>query len=141
MSSARWVACWPSEELAETHLALHQLDEAWRHGTMGISVGAIVYGHAQSYPGDPYADAGSVACRIVRAKVLIKRKRWDEARDEIDYASTIAEWGRYSWALEGRRGRTHGPRKGHAPLTRARGRRLGPTSAPEHEFNRSFETY
>jgi tetratricopeptide (TPR) repeat protein len=90
----------PLEDLAETHLALEDFDEAYRYATMGVSIGRIMHDDARSYAGDRYADAGSVACRIVRTEVLIKRKRYDEARDEITYAAAIAEWGKYSGHLK-----------------------------------------
>jgi tetratricopeptide (TPR) repeat protein len=74
---------WPElEQLAECYLKTGQLDLALRTATMGVAA-AQQYDRDKDYLPRERIEAGSVPCRLVRARVFLARGRTQEAVSEV----------------------------------------------------------
>ena len=87
---------WPTlEYLAECRLQTGDVDGALRAATMGVAIGQQL-NRCKGYYAAPEVDAGSVPCRVVRARAMVRQGRLDEADRELAAAQPLADRGSYS---------------------------------------------
>lgn len=82
------------EPLATCALKAGELDEAFRVATRGVSVLQQFRRCVGTYAADE-VEAGDAACRAVRAMVLARKERFDEARQEAALARLLAVRGKH----------------------------------------------
>lgn len=81
---------WPTlEHLAACRLSLEDLPGALRAATMGVAIGQQLKRCAGFYDA-PEIEAGDVACRVLRARVMVRLARLDEADRELEFARVLA---------------------------------------------------
>jgi tetratricopeptide (TPR) repeat protein len=86
---------WPTlQYLAKCRLQTGDLTGALHTATMGVAIG-IQINRCKGYLGEHEVQAGNVPCRVVRAHVMIRTGRLDEAARELDRAQPLADWGGY----------------------------------------------
>jgi tetratricopeptide (TPR) repeat protein len=87
---------WPTlEYLAECRLATGDVDGALRAATMGVSIGQQL-NRCKGYYAAPEVEAGSVPCRVLRARALIRDGRLDAVERELALAQPLADRSSYS---------------------------------------------
>jgi len=87
--------------LAQYCISAGDFDRAFKYATMGLSMdqGVKRYLAKQAHHADQYTpeivEAGDIFCRLARAKVLIHRSSFSEAKAEIDHAKILIDVGSF----------------------------------------------
>lgn len=106
---------WPTlEELADSQYRTGDLDGAMRSATMGVAIGQQL-NRCKGYYSAVEVEAGSVECRVLRARVFVRRSKFVEADKELRLAKVLADRSGYT-------GYQKAMEQARAELRRARGR-------------------
>ena len=80
--------------MAESLLQTGHRDEAMKYATMGVAIGQQL-NRCKGYYDKVQVEAGSVDCRLIRARVRMDERRWQAAEKEIRLAKTLSQRSSY----------------------------------------------